>query len=139
MRLVKIFDIKQTKASLIELEKNENEKPLHELERYFLKNPLQIFVEGDTKFCNTLSEAGSPLHGEISSQEEFMEIPLSKEDQDPRSLVDNELLSNFDEKEKQEDSSNVVTSKEDPLPRGDGDEVIVSKERDCVSLQVIPK
>ena len=68
-----------------------------------------------------------------------MEIPLSKEDQDPRSLIDNEELSNIDEKEEQEGSNNAVTSEEGPSSHGNEHEVIVSRERAFAPLQMIPK
>ena len=98
-RLVKRFDVKQTKTSLTKLAKHEHAKTLHELERSVMPTPLQISVEGDKNLCDTFPKERSPLHEEISSQKEVMDIPLSKEDQDLRSLIDNEVFSNIDEKE----------------------------------------
>ena len=95
--MVKRFDERQAKTSVKELAKHEHAKPLHELERSVMKTPLQIFVEGDKHLCDTLPRARSPLHEEISSQNEVMDIPLSREDQDLRSLIDNEVFSNIDE------------------------------------------
>ena len=109
--MVKRFDERQAKTSVKELAKHEHQKPLHELERPTMKNPLQISIGGDENLCDTLPRARSPLHEDIYSQKEVMEIPPSKEDQDLRSLVDSEVFSNIDEKEELEGSSNVVTSK----------------------------
>ena len=45
-----------------------------------------------------MPRAKSPLHEELSSQEEDREIPPSKEGQDLRSLIDDEAFSNIEEK-----------------------------------------
>ena len=92
---MKRFDERQAKKSVKELAKHEHAKPLHELERTTMKTPLQISIGGDENLCDTLPRVRSPLHENNSSQKEVMEIPLSKEYQDPRSLVDNELFPNM--------------------------------------------
>ena len=57
--------------------------------------------------------AKSPLHEEISSQEEDMEILPSKEDQDLRSLIDDEAFSTIEE---EEEEANTVMKRAHPVP-----------------------
>ena len=75
--LVKIFDTKHYKTSLVE---TKNFKPLHELERSILPNPLHIFDEGDKNMHGTLPRARSPYFEEPSSIGEDMEKPPSREE-----------------------------------------------------------
>ena len=136
---MKRFDEKQFETSLIELAKPKYSKPLHELERSIIPTPLQISIKGDRNFNDTLPRARSPLQEELSSKNEDMEIPPSREDQDLGSLIVDEVFSNIDEEEEQKGSNNIITLGGEPSPHGDGHEVIASIIGAFASLQEVPK
>ena len=103
---------------------------MHELEGSINPTPFQKTIEGDENMYDTLPRAISPLHEEI---------PLSREDQDLRSLIIDEVFSNIDEEKEHEASNSVVTSEEGPSPHGDGNEAITSRGGDFSSFQKVPK
>ena len=105
---VKRFDVKQSESSLIKLAKHKHSKPLHELEIFVTPTPLQISIEGVKNLCDTLPKEISPLYEDPSSQKEDMEIPPSREDQDLRSLIDDEAFSNIDKEGEKRRANNAV-------------------------------
>ena len=77
-RLVRRFDLKQSKTSLGEKIKPNKSKPLHELEGSMKPNPFQNIVEGVKDLLHALPREKTPLQQELSSQAEDIRIPFSK-------------------------------------------------------------
>lgn len=91
-RIVERFDEKSYETPSIESIKPYQTKILHGLARSINSAPFQKTIEGEGNLYDTFPKAKSPLHEDISSQEEDMEIPPSKEDQYLRSLIDDEAF-----------------------------------------------
>ena len=91
-RIVERFDEKSYETPSMETTKPYQKKNLHGLEGSINSAPFQKTIEGEGNLYDALPKEKSPLQEELSSQEEDMEIPPSKEDQDLRSLIDDEAF-----------------------------------------------
>ena len=73
--------------------------------------PFLKTIEEDVNLFYTLPRERSPSNEELSSQEEDMEIPPSKEDQDLRSLIDDEVFPTIEEEEEKVGDYNTVMTR----------------------------
>ena len=79
---------------------------------------------------DTLPRERSPLHEEI---------PPSREDQNLRSLIVDEVFSNINEEEENASGNNIVISREHPVPHEEEGVVISPKRETLAHLQGFPK
>ena len=91
-------------------------KILHGLEGSLNSAPFQKPIEGDGNLYHVFPRAKSPLHEDLSLQEEDVEIPPSKEDQDLRSLIVDEVFSTIEEEEEKAGDNSTVMTREHRIP-----------------------
>ena len=78
----------------------------------------------------TFPRARSPLHEEI---------PPSKEDQDLRSLIVDEVFSHIDEEEEKAGGNNAIISRAHLVPHEEEDGALAPKKETLARLQGVPK
>ena len=106
-RVVERFDEEYYEIPSMESIKPNRTKILHGLEGSLNLAPFQKTIEGDGNLYDVFPREKSPLHEDLYSQGEDMEITLSKEYQDLRSTIDEETFSTMEERA--EDDNAVMT------------------------------
>ena len=88
---------------------------------------------------DALPRARSPFDEESSSQEESMKVSPSIEGQDPRYLVEDEMIPVGGEEEEKGGDGNAVTSKAPPALHEEEDGALAPREETVALLQEFPQ
>ena len=86
-----------------------------------------------------LTREKSPLHEDLSFQEEDMEIPPSKEDQDLKSLIDGEEFSTIEEEEEKARDNSAVMTRAHLVPHEEEYGALAPRRETLALLQGVPK